>query len=677
MPAEATSSRRAEVPTERQLSRIRALSTAQQQALAQALAPRTGSRTTELVGYFASEGRVSVAELRRFLEERLPEYLVPAELTELPSLPKAVNGKIDRGALRALKGPEDEGRVEAKTPALSEREQRLAAIWSRVLQRPVVDAGADFFALGGHSLLATQVVMEVARQFGVEIPLAAILKHPTLGRLCRYIEGGSAPAVTRAPSAEPDGEPPLSPGQRRLWYASQLGDDGLAYKIVKVLDLRGRFRSPALSQAVGEIVRRHEALRTTFGYGGGRLVQRVQPPRPVAVEDIDLQGLAVEPAERAYRSLVEAIVRRAFDLETGPLLRVSLVRLASDHVRVLLDVHHIVVDGWSFGILVQELNSFFRAFAGGEPGRMPELDVQYRDVARAEERRLHPAELERQIAYWRERLAGAPAFHFRRTGTPEPAGPDGEIWFQIGSETSTRIARACAALQITPYVFLVAAYYVLLSAHGAERDVSIGTDVSNRDTADHARIIGFFANQVVLRLAPEPSGDFASLCRTVRDTVESAFENKAAPYDAVVRALGRDGSRLPPFRAMFSFHHRLPDLSLDGLRTCFLDARPPASKYELLVNVEEGPGGLQGSVEYSGAVLDREAAERIAREFVSVCETAARDVGVPVHALSREVFGQPATPSTDVDASRAARRSSLRRIIAETAGRSKESSEAR
>jgi acyl carrier protein len=655
--------------TQHHLDRIKALSPARKQALAEALASHVGERPKELAAYYAAEGRVTSAELRAFLEARLPEHLVPAEFVELPSLPKAVNGKLDRRALREPRS--SEGPQATRTPvALSELEQRLARIWTRVLQRPVTEPEADFFALGGHSLLATQVVMEIEQQFGVEVPLVAILRHPTLGRLSRYLEGGGAPLAARtALASERLDHAPLSHGQRGLWYASQLSDAGLEYKIVKVLDLQGRFSSAALAQALSEIVRRHEILRTTFGYVGGRLVQRVQAAQPVSVEWVDLRGLTLEQAQHAYRLAVDGIVARPFDLETGPLLRVTATRHTAEHVRVFFDIHHIVVDGWSFGLLVTELNALFRSFVAGQPSQLAALALQYRDVAQAERRRLDPATLDRQIAYWRERLAGAPLLEFRRTRAPLPAAPDGEVPFQLDAAVSAQLVAVCAGLHVTPYMFLAAAYHVLLQAHGEARDIAFGTDVSNRDTADHARLIGFFANQVVLRLAPGPTVTFEALCRLVRDTVEGAFENKSAPYDAVVRALGAGGARVQPFRAMFSFHHQLPELTLPGLRTSFVDARPPRAKYDLLINVEEGPRGLQGSVEYRGALFDAESARAIARQYVMVCEQAVRDVAQPVSTLVESACGPRQVPELELHASREERRGSLRRLIADAAAR--------
>jgi acyl carrier protein len=537
-----------------------------------------------------------------------------------------------------------------------------------VLAVPQVNADHSFFELGGHSLLATQVVMEIEQAFGHKVPLNVLFKHRTLERLSRYLDDLPPPPerAERTPRRHEDEDAPLSHAQRRLWYGSQLTARGLEYKILKVLELEGRLNVAALAQAVEHIVYRHEALRTCFTYSGGKLVQQVMSIATFHLDFVDLRGLAPAAAEAAERGIQADILERPFDLEQGPLMRITLVRSSDSRAQLIFDAHHIVIDGWSVGILVSELNSLSRSFSQGRPSGLAPLPTQYREYALAERERVDQGTLAEQLAYWRARLAGLPRLEFppvRAAGLP--AGPDGEIDFALDDALRAPLSALCRELEITPFMFFTAVYYVLLAMNTGARDVAIGTDVANRDSRDHAGLIGFFSNQLVLRVAADDDVTFAELCRRTRETAEEAFAHKDLPYDALVRDLREDGrARDSLFRAKFVFHHTIPDIAIPGIRTRFVEITPHAGKFDLLLNVQEGADGFSGKVEYSGEVLDEPAAARLADQFRALCGQAAAAPRTPLRELiDATAAAERERSRRELETAREQRRSALRGLV--------------
>ncbi|MCP4659651.1 MAG: non-ribosomal peptide synthetase, partial [bacterium] len=373
----------------------------------------------QLVAYAVpAAAEPDAGELRSFLAQSLPDYMVPAAVMLLDALPLTPNGKIDRVALarRALPTPADVA-AEARTEPRSPIEEALAAIWEEVLELGGVGVHDDFFELGGHSLLATRVVSRVRRELSVDLPLRTLFERPTVAGLAgevtaalRREEGLEAPPIRPAVRR---GHPPASFAQQRLWILDRLEPGSALYNIPSVLRLKGRLELTALTLALGEILRRHEVLRTRFETVDGDPVQVIQPVPEAALSVLDLSGLG-EPRRRAEaRRLAVAEARRPFDLARGPLVRTALLRLETQQHALLTTVHHVAFDGWSGSVFLRELSVLYQAFADGgralSAGRaagLPELRVQYADFAIWQRQWLSGEVLERQLAYWREQLAG-------------------------------------------------------------------------------------------------------------------------------------------------------------------------------------------------------------------------------------------------------------------------------
>ncbi|HEX8271925.1 MAG TPA: condensation domain-containing protein, partial [Longimicrobiaceae bacterium] len=363
-----------------------------------------------LVGYVVPSGEgVAAAELKEHLAGRLPEYMVPSAIVAMESFPLTPNGKVDRRALPAPEGADAAEHVAPRTPT----EEILAGIWADVLHRERVGVTEDFFALGGHSLLATQVVSRAVAALGVDIPLRALFEAPTVAGMAvradaalREGVGMQAPPIVPIPR---DGSPlPLSFAQQRLWFIDQLEPGSATYNMPFPLRLRGSLDVGALEGALAELVRRHESLRTVFGMVDGEPVQVIQPAGERRLEVVDLRDGAEDEREAEARRLVGDDARHPFDLARGPLLRTTLLRLDEAEWVLLVNMHHVVSDGWSMGVLTREVSALYGAFSEGRPSPLPELEVQYADYAAWQRAWLVGETLERQIAYWKERLAGAP-----------------------------------------------------------------------------------------------------------------------------------------------------------------------------------------------------------------------------------------------------------------------------
>ncbi|MCP4656533.1 MAG: AMP-binding protein, partial [bacterium] len=391
---------------------------------------------------------LAAGELRAWLGETLPEYMVPSALVFLDALPLTAHGKVDR---RALPAPEPAAEVPAGAGARPrdpverdpverdpvERdpvEEILAGIWAQVLRLEGVGVHEDFFALGGHSLLATRVQSRVRRDLGVELPLRVVFEQPTVAGLAAYVgaarrreEGLEAPPIR--PVARP-APLPLSFAQQRLWFLDRLEPGSAVYGIPTSVTLTGRLHRRALGRALNEIVRRHEVLRTRFAIVEGDPVQEIQSDLELPLPLVDLDALG-EPRQRIeVRRLVSTQARRPFDLARGPLLRAVLLRRGREQHTLFLSVHHIAFDGWSAGVFLDELSVLYRAFSAAQGSPLPELPVQYADFAVWQRQWLRGEVLERQLGYWRTQLAGLPVLDLP-TDRPRPAVQS----FRGGSES--------------------------------------------------------------------------------------------------------------------------------------------------------------------------------------------------------------------------------------------------
>ena len=617
------------------------------EAAARAWGEGAGKR---LAAYFtAAPGAAAppAAALREHLRAKLPEYMVPAAYVELERLPLTPNGKVDRRSLPEPEWGEAAAAVSApgggagawRTPA----EELVAGVWAEVLGVEGVRPGADFFELGGHSLLATQVVSRLRAATGVEVELRRLFEAPTVEGLAGWVEeglregvegGGGGRIVRRADAGS--GSAPLSFAQQRLWFLDRLEPGGAAYNVPAGVRLTGALNAAAFEQSLSEVVRRHEALRTSFPADAGEPTQAVAVGAPLLWRYADLTGVAEELREAETLRLGRAEPRRGFALERAPLLRVTLVRLGEGEHVLLLTMHHIVSDGWSMGVLVSEVSALYEAYAAGRPSPLAELDLQYADYAEWQRGWLQGELLERQLTYWREKLAGAPPLLELPTDRPRPPVQSFRGARRVLA-LDPEVARACRALSrregATLFMTLLAGFKALLHRWSGETEVVVGTPVAGRSRAELEPLVGFFINTLVLRTQVEGTASFGELVRRVRETTLEAFARQDIPFEKLVEELapGRSLSHTPLFQTVFVMQNTpMAELRLGGLGLGAVRIDGGTSKFDLTLLAEEAGEGLVLTLEYNTDLFDGVTAERLLRQYETLLGEVAADPGLSV-----------------------------------------------
>ncbi|HYO15514.1 MAG TPA: amino acid adenylation domain-containing protein, partial [Thermoanaerobaculia bacterium] len=579
------------------------------------------AREDRLVAYVVAEpGREpAVPDLREHLLRSLPEPMVPSVFVRLEALPLTPNGKVDR---KALPEPEPMARWERTAPR-TPLEERLAAIWSDLLGVEEIGIEENFFDLGGHSLLAMRVIFRVREELGVELAVRTLFERPTVAALSAILEqlGADRPA-SAVPPLQPvprDGGLPLSFAQERLWFLHELLPGRADYNIAAALRLSGRLDLGALQRTLTEIARRQESLRTTFRLADGQPVQWIGPAEPWHLPLVDLTALGPEEREREARHRAAEEGALPFDLAVGPLVRTALLRLGpAEHILVLA-AHHAVFDGWSVGILTREMGALYPVLAQGGDGRglLPELPVQYADFAVWQRRWLAGGELDRQLAWWRERLAGAPALLELPADRPRPKTPSGQ-----GGTRSSRLAPDLAAALhalgrgrgATLFMTLFAGWAALLHRYTGETDLPVGTPVANRPRAALEDLVGLFVNSLVLRTDLDGDPAFLELVGRVREGLLGAQAHQDLPFEKLVEALApqRSTAHTPLFQVLFVLQNApFTALELPGLTLSPVEIEGRTAQLDLSLSLTESVPEIAATLEFNRDLFDPATADRM------------------------------------------------------------------
>jgi len=579
-------------------------------------------------------------EVRAGLRRHLPHYLVPAAFVWIDHIPLTANGKVDRRALP--EPPAAEEHREAFIPPRTPTEVALAEVWTALLGVERAGAGDDFFALGGHSLLAVRLVSRIRDALGAELPLRVMFEAPTLAALAALVDAArageeGAPAAAPIPHADRSGPLPLSFAQERLWFLSELDPGSSHYNVPMALELSGPLDAAALERALVEIVRRHEAVRTAFVAGAEGPVQQVLPPDAFHVDSIDLSS-APDARDEAERWMAEE-TRRPFDLAAGPLLRATLLRLAPEAHTLFTVFHHAASDAWSAGVFLRELGALYAAFRHGRPSPLAEPPLQYADFAAWQREWLAGDELERQLAFWRERLKGAPATLGLPTDRPRPASQDlagAALRFELTERASAAVKRLAAAEGATPFMVLLAAFAAVLHRWSGEEDLVIGTPMANRGRAELEELIGFFGNTLPLRADLSGDPTMRELVARVRETTVDAFAHHDVPFEKLVDALGveRSLSHSPLFQVMLTLQNAAEgEVGLEDVEVRIAAPDLGTSRFDLTVGLWETGAGFAGWVEYATALWDEATVARLTGHLDALLREAGAAPDAPVSAL--------------------------------------------
>ncbi|MGW7286416.1 amino acid adenylation domain-containing protein, partial [Streptomyces sp. NPDC054847] len=590
-----------------------------------AVADSAGAK--RLAGYVVPEddvedGTALVRSLRDHLRAALPDYMVPAALVAVDTLPLTVNGKLD---VKALPAPDVTPQRSVRPPR-SPQERTLCALFAEVLGLAEDSVGTDsnFFDLGGHSLLATRLISRARTALSAELAIRDLFEAPTVAEL---VERAARPAATDRPAltaGERPAELPLSHAQQRLWVVQQIECTSAAYNFPLVMRMRGTLDVPAWRAALADVAARHEALRTVFSERDGQVFQRVLPverAQPV------VECLRADEAE--VPGIVDAAVNRPFDLAAELPLRATVVEVApEDHVVVLL-LHHITTDEWSDRPFLRDLATAYAARARGTAPEWEPLPVQYADYALWQQRLLgDPADARsltaRQLEFWRTALEGAPEEIELPADRPRPARPaftGAELDIAFDAEVHRRLKRLARESGTSMFMVVHAAVAALLHRMGAGTDIPLGSPIAGRGDEGLDDLVGFFVNTLVLRTDVSGDPSFTELLARVRATDLAAFSHADVPFEAVVERLNpaRSPARNPLFQVMVGYHNRTADeLRLPGLRVADVPFRIRSAKFDLVFSFTEqtaadGADGTLGCrLEYATELFDPDSAEQLA-----------------------------------------------------------------
>ncbi len=560
--------------------------------------------------------------LRAWLKSRLPDYMTPAFFTVLPGLPLTPNGKVDR---KSLPAPDPDAQMEqAGRPApRTETERLLANLWSRVLGVEVAGVDADFFEAGGHSLVATRLASRIRESFGVEMPVRTIFDRATLQEQAEWLDALLAkqsgrtklPPLTPLPGDEP---PVLSFAQQRLWFLARLEGRGATYNMPAVLRLSGALDDTALRRALEMLVRRHDSLRLCFPEVDGKATARkLAPYNPLSITDLGDS----RDARRRADALIRGHATEPFDITTGPLLRMHLLKLGEREHLLLFNMHHIISDGWSLGVLVKEWGRLYNAFCRDEEARLPDLPVQYPDYAAWQRDWLSGDILEHQRIYWKEKLADAPGLLELPADFPRPAVMryrGAHLKTTLSASLTRRLKDRSREESVTLFMTLMAAFNILLHRYSGRTDLVVGTPIANRTLHQTEGVIGFFVNTLALRTRIQDGQTVRELLEQVRRTALEAYGHQDIPFEHLVEQLNpiRSLSHSPLFQVMFAMQNTpIPPLDLADVEVSLLEQEFAISKFDLTLSAQEKDDALICEWEYRTDLFRPETIARMAEHF--------------------------------------------------------------
>ncbi len=588
-----------------------------------------------LVAYVvaSTEEAPGIDELRNFLKQKLPEYMVPAAFVMLTALPRTPNGKTDRKALPAPDMNRPALR-DAYTAPRNPLEQLLADIFQELLNLDRVGIHDNFFDLGGHSLLAARVVSRVRHALKIEVALRALFEAPTVAELAERVRATEAGPLPLPIQPVPRNQPlPLSFAQLRLWFLYQYETNHAVYNIPLVIHLTGRLDVSALRLALKLLVERHEALRTTFQTVDGEPAQVISQDVEVDLPLVDLSERPDQDKQDKTRELVTDEATRPFNLSRGPLFRASLLRLSAREHVLLISMHHIVSDGWSMGIVFDELKAIYRSLCLREELRLPHLPVQYPDYAAWQRQWLAGVNPGKLLAFWKTQLAGAPAVTEMPTDRPRPATQSYRgacellVLPRALSEALTTLSRREG---VTLFMTLLAGLKILLHRYSRQDDIVVGSPIAGRNCSETENVIGLFVNTLVLRTDLSGTPTVRELLGRVRQIALGAYDHQDLPFEKLVETLNpqRSLSYSPLFQVMLVLQNapqsqvEMPELEIVGE-----DVHGGTSKFDLTLSVEETVDGLKGVMEYSTDLFDAETIRRMLGHLRLLLEGMVADPG--------------------------------------------------
>jgi tyrocidine synthetase-3 len=571
--------------------------------------------------------RFTVSELREYLSLTLPDYMIPAYFIQLEQLPVTPNGKIDRKTLPEPDESTIETGVEYVAP-VTDTQEKLVNVWHPLLKIERIGTMDDFFELGGDSILVNQCIARIREELQVEIPLRKFFERPYIKALSEEIEKQERQVSSIKP-VKREGEIPLSFAQERLWFLQELDAESTAYFVPRVIRIKGQLDIGLVEQTFTEIIRRHEILRTVFPTVDGRPVQRIHLPYPFKIPIMDWSQEEEENQKQKVSHFLKEEGQRAFDFENGPLLRVTLIKInQAEHLFVLTE-HHLVHDGWTQGVLLQEFITVFTAYKEGKAHGLPELPIQYADFAIWQRNFLQGEVLERHLDYWKEKLSGLGSVLDLPANRVRPSVISGEgamKAFHLSAALTHQLKDFSRKHGTTLFMTMLAVFKTFLYRYTGVGDLCVGTGIANRRYKEMEGMLGMVINTLPLRTQVAGEITFSQCLKRIKETCLEAYQHEDTPFGKIVEMMKpeRSLSYTPIFQVLFSFMDTpAENLRLPGLELHVEETHNRSSKFDINIVVvppEDEKGETLVEWEYNTDILDALFIDRMIAHYTRLLE---------------------------------------------------------
>lgn len=572
-----------------------------------------------LCGYITVRQEVTTEELKAYLSGELPYYMIPSRFVILQGIPLTPNGKVDR---KALPEPEEYTSLGENYQAPSDRvEEELVHIWQNILDMKRIGVNDNFFDLGGHSLKVAVMVSMVHKKLNVEVPLREVFKSATIKQLSEYIKNSKVNIYSSIKPLERKEYYPSSSAQKRLYIISQLEGALMSYNMPEAIRIEGKLSRERLEVAFMKLIQRHESLRTSFEFYDGELVQKIH-------DDIDFHIEFGEAQDDKTAKIIADNFVEPFDLNKLPLIRVKLVKINDENHILLFDMHHIISDGVSMGILINELINLYKG------KDLPRLRIQYKDYATWQNLIYKQERIKIQEEYWINVFKDEIPVLNIPTDYPRPPGQSFEgdrIEFEINPELTGKLKRIAADTGTTLYMVLLSAYNVLLSKYSGQEDIVVGTPIAGRPHSDLHNIIGMFVNTLAMRNNPANDKMFSEFLMEVKENSLKAYENQDYQFEELIERLPikRDLSRNPLFDTMFVLQNTSIIWSnVEGLKFTQYNKESQVAKFDLTLNAIEAHDNINFTMEYCTRLFKKETIEKIIGHFTNILKSITNDIEV-------------------------------------------------
>jgi len=605
----------------------------------------------ELVGYIVSsqDSAASLSELRGFLQDKLPDYMIPSFFVFVNALPLTPNGKIDRSNLPQLDDSRpalDQGFVGPRT----EIEELVMQVWLKVLELDKIGVCDNFFELGGHSLLATRVIARLRNNFGIDLPLRRIFETPTVAGLARAVETAlrAGQEIEITPILPVSREQPVLPSIAQVPVLSldEWAPGMSVFNIPAAYRLKGTLDVVVLERSITCVVERHEALRTSFPTVNGQYLQFISPSVSSRLEVIDLRNLSDEDREDETRKLAREEAEQPFNLANGPLFRIRLLRLGDEDHLLLIMMHHIISDGWSMAVFFRDMAAFYEAFSNRRPPSLPELPIQYADFAHWQRQALRDKLMENQLVYWKKQLEGPLTqveFPTSRTRVNELNFLTARKSVSITGDLFRTLKKVSEREESTLFITLLTSLKILLYCYTGEEDVRVGTLIANRNRRETENLIGHFANTLIIRTRLSGASSLREVARQVRDKVLDSYTHQDLPFESLVRELEDEINlnRASLCQVLFTYQTAvMHPVKLPALTVGFFDEAKNTAElnltittFDLILSLKERPEELVGFVLYKPDLFDDAAINRLLSQFHDILQYVSSEPDQLVSAL--------------------------------------------